>query len=252
MSPANQRDQLTIALRPRVLNTPPGAFFGAAPVLANELGVGPSTVRAALLPLVTEGLLEVRTGSGDGRHGGGGYYRRKPLLVRRLASDRLSRARRMAGVGAVASDAQEVDWRSESLGIEELEPPVPVAEILGQDLALVRKRRIWMGDQIVQLHADSWLPLDLVEAAPRIRDEDPGPGGIYGRIEDAGFRLGEFTEQLQARHASPAEVELLGDGPPTVVDLTRTAWTTNGRPVEVMVSTVRAESFLFTYRFPAE
>ena len=50
--------------------------------------------------------------------------------------------------------------------------------------------------------ATSWLPLDLVEGTP-IVEANPGPGGIYARLEDMGHHLERFTEDVSAHMPQP-------------------------------------------------
>ena len=64
-------------------------------------------------------------------------------------------------------------------------------------------------------------------------DPNPGPGGIYARLEDMGHTLERFTEEVTARKPTEAEVRLLALMPGVpVFRLIRTAHDTQGRAVE--------------------
>ena len=69
---------------------------------------------------------------------------------------------------------------------------------------------------------------------------NPGPGGIYARLEEAGHVLGHFTEEVTARMPTADERRRLepAEGVPVLV-VVRTAYDTGGLPVEVC-DTVKA------------
>jgi GntR family transcriptional regulator len=82
--------------------------------------------------------------------------------------------------------------------------------------------------------------------------EDPGPGGVYARIEEAGHRLAEFSEDVGARMPTPDERRRLGlPGGTPVLTVRRVAFDVEGRPVELTDTVKAAPSFVLNYRFPA-
>ena len=52
--------------------------------------------------------------------------------------------------------------------------------------------------------AVSYIPADLAAGTP-IADPNPGPGGIYARLEEQGHTLARFTEDVTARMPTPEE-----------------------------------------------
>ncbi|MER7843855.1 GntR family transcriptional regulator [Kitasatospora sp. NPDC096077] len=226
----------------------PGAALPSESQLMKTFGVAGGTARRALEVLRSEGLVVTE-------HGRGTRVReRGPLL--RLASQRLTRANRAAGLGGFAADmrALGLDYKQEMLHLGEVPAPRRIAERLNVpegSLVFVRRRRMWGGGEPMQL-ADSYYPLDLVDGTP-IREENAGPGGSYARLEERGHRLSSFREELQARMPSDEEKRALRLQPGVpVVSLTRTAIDMGGRAVEVFDSVVSADKHLFQYDFPAD
>ncbi|MFE5185483.1 GntR family transcriptional regulator [Streptomyces sp. NPDC056628] len=216
--------------------------------MVKTFGVSGGTVRRALDLLRAEGLIVTE-------HGRGTRVReRAPVL--RLASQRLTRANRAAGLGGFAADmrALGLEYKQEVLHLGNVPAPQEVSERLNLPAAcevFVRRRRMWGGGVPMQL-ADSYYPLDLVEGTP-IVEESAGPGGSYARLEERGHRLASFREELHARMPSEEEKKALRllPGVP-VVSLIRTAIDVGGRAVEVFVSVVAADKHVFQYDFSAE
>jgi GntR family transcriptional regulator len=115
---------------------------------------------------------------------------------------------------------------------------------------LVRRRRYFTDDQPTEI-AVSYIPWD-VAAGTAIADENPGPGGIYARIEERGHRLGQFSEDVTARMPTPEEVRALRlpAGTP-VLTLVRVAFDTEGRAVEVCDTVMSADHYVLAYVLPA-
>src|SRR3712207_9082351 len=59
-------------------------------------------------------------------------------------------------------------------------------------------------DRTVQT-ATSYLPLDVVAAAPAVGYTGPGPGGIYARMAEAGMGPETFRELVICRMPRPDE-----------------------------------------------
>jgi GntR family transcriptional regulator len=102
----------------------------------------------------------------------------------------------------------------------------------------------------VQL-ATSYIPWDIA-AGTQIVEQNSGPGGIYARIEEAGHRLADFSEDIRARAAYEEEAGPLGIevGMPVLL-LTRVAYDVAGLAVEVCETTMVADRWCLNYRFPA-
>ncbi|MFK0290991.1 GntR family transcriptional regulator [Streptomyces sp. NPDC090442] len=225
-----------------------GAALPSESQMVKTFGVSGGTVRRALDLLRAEGLVVTE-------HGRGTRVRERGAVVR-LASQRLTRANRAAGLGGFAADmrALGLDYKQEVLYLGNVPAPAEVSERLdvsAEAPVFARRRRMWGGGVPMQL-ADSYYPLDLVEGTP-IVEEDAGPGGSYARLEERGHRLASFREELQARMPTEDEKKSLRllPGVP-VVSLIRTAIDTGGRAVEVFVSIVAADKHVFQYDFSAD
>ncbi|MFF6984225.1 UTRA domain-containing protein [Streptomyces sp. NPDC008343] len=112
--------------------------------------------------------------------------------------------------------------------------PAAAAAHFGDSVAevVVRERRMYNGERVVQL-ADTWVPLDVAEAAG-IEQVDTGVGGIISRMAEAGFAQTEVTEDVTQRPATPAEADALGVDPGSpVLEITHVGYTDAGRAVEV-------------------
>ena len=68
---------------------------------------------------------------------------------------------------------------------------------------MVRRRRYLLDGRPVET-AVSYIPADLAKGTP-IADPNPGPGGIYARLEEQGHTLERFTEEVTARMPTPEE-----------------------------------------------
>ncbi len=115
---------------------------------------------------------------------------------------------------------------------------------------LVRSRRYLADGQPLEL-ATSYLPWAMAESTP-IAEKNPGPGGIYARLEEAGHSLDHFTEEVTARMPAPEETRALRlpDGVP-VIALVRTAFDASGAAVEVCDTVMAADRYVLTYTLPA-
>ncbi|MGH9209858.1 MAG: GntR family transcriptional regulator [Acidimicrobiales bacterium] len=206
------------------------------------------TVRHAIDVLRGEGIVVAE-------HGRGVFVRSRPR-TRRLSYDRFARRHRQAGKAAYLAEAEQtkVTPRVEVLFVgREPAPPEPASQLgldRGADV-LVRRRRYLSDDQPTEL-ATSYVPWHLAEGTAMV-DENPGPGGIYARIEELGHRLAHFTEEVTARMPTPEEASALGLPPATpVLHLVRTAFDGQGMAVEVCDTVMSADEWVLSYRLPAD
>ncbi len=205
------------------------------------------TIRQAIAILRSEGLVEPQ-------HGRGVFVRARPP-VRRLASDRFARRHREAGKAAFTVE-MEAEGRVPEVEVLEVGPGLASPDAAGRlgvepgDEVLVRSRRYVADGQPLEL-ATSYLPLAIAEGTP-ITEKNPGPGGIYARLEEAGHRLDHFTEEVTARMPTPEEARALrmGDGVP-VIALVRTAFDESGAAVEVCDTVMAADRYVLSYTLPA-
>jgi hypothetical protein len=88
---------------------------------------------------------------------------------------------------------------------------------------VIRSRRYSLNGRPVET-AVSYIPADLASGTP-IAEPNPGPGGIYARLEDSGHVLERFTEEVAARMPTPDEARALALPPGVpVFRLVRTAF----------------------------
>jgi GntR family transcriptional regulator len=226
---------------------PPGGRIPSESALMEHYGVARMTVREALGVLKAEGLIVAEQGRGV-------FVREQPML-RRLGSDRFARRHRRRGHAAFTADAlaggQEPSV--DSIVVTRERPPAEVAAALGasaRSKVLVRRRRYLINDRPVE-SATSYVPLDIAEGTA-IAEPDTGPGGIYARMEDAGFVFGNFHEDIVARAPTLDESRSLQlpPGVPVLV-VTRYAIETGGRTLEVCETVMAAHSFVLSYDLPA-
>lgn len=242
--------QIADDLRTAILEgeIPAGTPIPTEPDLESRYGAARGTVRNAISVLRSEGLIDVEQGRG--------MFVRRRTPVRRLAHDRFARRHRKAGKAAFIAELEAEGRRAE---VEVLEVgPQPASKEIAKRLGLkagsrvlVRRRRYLSDGQPIE-SATSYLPWQVVKGSP-IVEEDPGPGGIYARLEDLGHRLKYFTEEVAARMALADEVRQLQLRPGVpVIHLVRTAFDTDDRPVEVCDTLMAADSYILSYRLPAD
>lgn len=222
-----------------------GAKLPSESELVEHFGVSRMTVRNSFSILQSEGLV-------SSEHGKGVFVRPRPP-VRRLASDRFARRHRDQGKSAFTVEAEAAGSRPEvdSLKVREERPTQDVSARLGQPRKVLARRRRYLLDGRPVEFAVSYLPLDLARDTP-IAEPNPGPGGIYARLEELGHRLDHFDEEVRARMPSPDEVKQLrlASGVP-VIHLVRTAYSTEGRAVEVCDTVMAADAYVLAYQLPA-
>ncbi len=217
--------------------------------LAGEYLVSLAVVRRAVDLLKQQGLVITIQGRGT-------FVRERPT-ARRHGMERYARSR-WSGVDAKPILIAEAEAQGRRAGQElrELaEVPAPPAVAKHLDIPAdtpvwVRRRTTLIDDRPNQL-ADSFYPLDIVAAAPLIKEEKTGPGGGFARLEEAGHRLAEISEEWSVRMPTgPESVVLRLPAGTPVLDLTRTTYDTTGRAVEVMLAVLAGDMTTFAYRFP--
>lgn len=214
-------------------------------MMVEHYGVARMTVRHAIQVLQSEGLVLAE-------HGRGVFVRPRPP-VRRLASDRFARRNRDLGKAAFIAEAEQAGSTPsvDSITVREERPSRDISARLGTTRkVLARHRRYLLDGQPVET-ATSYIPLDIAGGTP-ITEANPGPGGIYARLEDAGHRLDRFEEEVRSRMPMPDEARVLRLAPGVpVFHLIRTAYDTEGRAVEVCDTIMAADAYVLAYTLPA-
>ncbi|MEU7425024.1 GntR family transcriptional regulator [Streptomyces sp. NPDC040750] len=221
----------------------PGARLPGEPALVRDYGVAKMTASGALKLLVAEGVAVSRPGSGT-------YVREfKPIL--RDATKRLSRKQWAEGKSIWAADVGERPMTVADLEVYEDDAPRWVARALDlgdEGRIIVRSRRFLVDGEPVQM-AVSYLPAELVRDS-LIAEPDSGPGGTYARLAELGAEPVHFTEDLRARMPSSDESSALAVLPGTpVMEICRTAYTAEGKAVEINRMLLDAGAYALRYSF---
>ncbi|CAM5564047.1 GntR family transcriptional regulator OS=Streptomyces tendae OX=1932 GN=F3L20_29300 PE=4 SV=1 [Streptomyces tendae] len=125
-----------------------------------------------------------------------------------------------------------------------------VLDLADEEMVCVRRRRFVLDGKPVLL-ATSYLPTSLV-AGSAITQEDTGPGGTYARLAELGYEPVHFREEIRSRMPSQDEATQLAMSAGTPVILVcRTAFTDEGRPLEINEMTLDAASYILEYDFDA-
>jgi GntR family transcriptional regulator len=222
----------------------PGAQLPSESSLVSDYGVSRVTARRALSVLVTDGLAVAE-------HGRGWFVRRQPP-VRRLSSDRFARRREGKAAFTVDMEENQRQFNVEVIYVGEGDMPADIADRLKlapDAAALIRRRRYLVEGQPTEF-ATSYIPLDIAAGTP-IAERNPGPGGIYARMEDQGLIFERYDEEITARMPSEEESRLLSlPASSPVLHLIRTA-IASGRAVEVCDTVMDSAAFVLSYSLPA-
>lgn len=238
--------QIADELRGRITSGtyPPGAKLPSETDLIDEFGVTRLTVRRGLAVLANEGLTEPQRGKGV-------FVRAQPAVLT-VRNTRFRRSDRAAGKGALAAEAEAagLTWSSEQLELAMVDVAGPIADVLGERRAFVRRRRMIVDGVPTQL-ADSYIPESIDAEIGASRDAN-APGGIYGLLEQHGHRITRYREELRVRSATPEEsvaLELPLAAP--VVLLVRHAIDQDGRVVEYFDSVASGDKHRYVYEWDA-
>lgn len=210
-------------------------------------GVARQTVQNAIDLLRAEGLVSSRAGSGV-------FVRERPS-VRRLSRNRLSREARRQGSGAFLADAAAdgfVPTVSVQVRTERADDRTADALAISPGIEVLVRDRVMSADgEPVQL-AVSRLPRTITVGTP-MEDENPGPGGTYRVLEDRGYRLDHFVENVSTRAASATEAGSLSltPGAPVLV-VSRIAYAAEGLPVELNDMVMAGERYELVYEIAAD
>lgn len=220
----------------------PGHQLPSTSALRQRHRAATATVNSAINLLRDEGLVE-------GRPGAGVFVRERPT-VKRLARNRLSRAERDAGRGAMMTDATSGGFTVTVQANVRFEPADPATaetlQIAEGDEVVVRDRVMSADGVPVQL-ATSRLPRAITRGS-RVEQENTGPGGTHARLEELGHRLDRAVETVAARPATVEEADLLRLQPGApVVEVERVVFTVDGAPVEVNRMVMTGERYQLVY-----
>jgi GntR family transcriptional regulator len=211
-------------------------------------GVSRWTSREALATLASEGLITKIPKVGT-------FVRERPQ-VKRHGLERYARSRWLGQdantILRTEATAQGTQASRIIRELAELPGPAEVTDRLNTPPNMVvwtRKRTAFLDGRPSQL-ADSYYPLDVVKGTALVEVET-GPGGDFARLDEAGHTPSRIREEWQARMPTAPETAQLQLPPGTpVLDFVRTIFDQDGRPVEVMLSVIAADTASFVYDFP--
>ncbi|MFD7060473.1 GntR family transcriptional regulator [Streptomyces sp. NPDC059906] len=208
-------------------------------------GVARMTARQALSVLRDEGVAEARKGAG--------VFVREFRPLRRRGVQRLAHQQWGNGRSIWSTDIENRSLEVDQVTVSEEAAPDGVGAVLNladEETVCVRRRRFVLDGKPVLL-ATSYLPTPLVTGSAITR-EDTGPGGTYARLAELGFGPVHFREEIRSRMPSQNEATQLAISAGTpVILICRTAFTDEGRPVEINEMTLDAASYILEYDFDA-
>ncbi len=233
----------------------PGDRLPSTLDLMARTGVANLTVRGAYRVLVEEGLVEPVARKGF-------YVRRPNVMAWRMNAARTGRrGGGLAVDGSWAADAEAAGMahREEiSVGIEDSSVQVlgrPVGERLGLEAGsrvLVRRAIRLLGPaegdrpETPESLADAYFPYDLVRDTPLA---SPGPASAEDALAGVGCPLRGHDDELRPRLATTAERQILALPQVSVVlELARTAFTADRRPVLVSHQILRGDGAIYRYQ----
>jgi GntR family transcriptional regulator len=223
---------------------PEGERLLSVRAIADLYSIERNQAERVVTELRNAGLVTTRRGSGT--------FVRKFAAIPRSSPGRLARERWLGG--ETIQDADTSDRRRE-LDTQTGETAAPgwAAEVLGIEAGTpvaFRDRRYAVDDRYVQL-STSYLPIEIARGTP-IMHTNTGPGGTYARLAELGFEPAYFREYVRARMPLPAETDRLElpAGTP-VLEVTRHAYASTGRCVEVSRMILDGMAYLLDYSFPA-
>ncbi|WP_344149623.1 GntR family transcriptional regulator [Kribbella yunnanensis] len=226
---------------------PAGAKLPSERTLIGAYDVSRITIREAIAVLRSEGLVVAE-------HGRGVFVRATASVVR-LSRTRLSKAARDANQAYFLGDATANSFNPTvqvTIRFEEASPDhAAVLDVPAGSELLVRERLMLADGQPMQL-ATSRLPRDLTRGT-QAEEMDTGPGGIYSRLEEAGYKPSRYTELVKTRMPNRDETTALQlrAGVPVLV-VQRVAYDSSGRPIEVNEMTLTGDRYELVYEIPAD
>ena len=225
----------------------PGDKVPSESQLIKHYEVARMTVRHALQVLQSEGLTVAE-------HGRGVFVRSRPP-ARRIASDRFARQHRQQGKAAFIAETEEAGGKPtvDSIEVAQAEPPEDVRKRLSlhEDGKVIRRSRRYLINGHPVETAISYIPAQIARDT-QIAEPNSGPGGIYARLEELGYQLDHFVEEIRTRLPLRDEAKALRLAPGIpVFHLIRTAYADDGTPVEVCYTVMSGDTYVLSYELPA-
>jgi GntR family transcriptional regulator len=217
---------------------PPGTTLPQIKAYADEVGAHKETVRAAYKALEADGLVR-------------SIQRKGSVVIEPQPRRRITRGVSVTrdpkrGYVFPAASRPDEPWELHGKPFrKELPAPAEVTELfdLEAKTKVLRRRRVTSpaGEPPFQL-VDTWISPAAVEAAPRVADPSPGPGGYLDRLEEE-FGPLEWDEAIRARLPAREEAKLLRIAETVPVMETVIVGTPEGSttPVEVTIRVIPSD-----------
>lgn len=220
-----------------------GAPLPSQPDLARQYGLNQTSINRAIAILRAEGLIRVE-------HGRGAFVQEIPAV---------KRVRRIPRVGSGGSSfADEILKaglvpRTLLANLATVPAPADIADMLGirpGDKVVRRIRHMFASDRPVQL-AMSYIPL-AVAGSQDIALPDTGPTGLFQRLAARGHPVVRFVEEIEARLPRTEESDFLRlTEAQVVLEVARTAYDANDRPVEAVINVFPSQQWRLSYEWTA-
>ena len=222
----------------------PGSALPSQPELARQYGLNQTSINRAISILRAEGLVRVE-------HGRGAFVQEIPTVKR---VRRIPRGNHSESSFAEEMRKAGLEPRTVLADLSTVDAPADVAEHLGiapGDPVVRRTRHMFASDRPVQL-ATSYIPLAFA-GSQDIALPDTGPTGLYQRLGSRGYQVTRFAEEIEARQPRAAEAAFLAlTDAQYVLEVTRIAYTDDGRPVETVVNVFPSQQWRLSYEWEAE
>lgn len=203
--------------------------------LGRIFGVSRMTARHALQALKSQGFAS--------RHKGQGTFVSRPRVEKDIAH--------LSGFTAEMR-ALGMKPTSRILRAETIPAEADVASRLGIPLAspVFHLRRLRLADELPVAIEEVWLSQQLF---PGIEQSDFARLSLYQTLRERyGIRVSRADEVIEARSANRHEAELLQIGPrSSLLSISRTLWSVDGRPVESARSLYRGDRYRAVLQIPA-
>lgn len=216
--------------------------------LAERYDTGRNVLQRAMERLIIEGVLEGRAGSGT--------YVRQPRERLRMVR---SRHRERRGGSPFRADMKEQgregSWESHA------QARVPAPEGIAQRLAIqpgdptVHTRYEFLADGMPVQLSQSWEPMAITDGTPVVLPE-MGPlagSGVVERMRSIGVVIETAVEVPRPARATQEQANLLGISVgDLLLEIERTYYDTDGRPVETADITIPDVRWEVAYEIPID
>lgn len=223
---------------------PPGSRLPSRARLAEEYGVGPNVVIAAMRLLTAEGLVHGRAGSG--------VYVRRPAELRPMI--RSWHAGRLGGTLLVPDESGESAGSRRNCSSGTVPAPDDIAERLGVAPGdpVMRSEYVFYSGPERRTVSTSWEPLSLTGGTPVVLPEAGPLAGmnVVARMAHIGVTVDRATEAVTARAVAPEEAEALGVPAGSPVQALQRTYYAGDLPVETADLVLPAGRFQLVYEFP--